>query len=295
MAGLEKNRAILRAVTGLVRDDVQAAATWSAGLETDDPLTVSESLDLVTRGMYNTDPSGAAGVADRIPDPVIRGRALAWMAEQAAGTDPAAGEGWLARAGNLAAETGSDSLYRDVALAGVAYSDEEALAAAANIREPGFRAQTLAEIAVRLSGLGREEAWRAAWNRALSEAMRVSDEGLFSRARASDDPWPDHCQDGWNLGFGRFRTRLPRFGGLRNGVALITQCYQTHNGGQTMGWTVEVDKDKCVGDEQCVEVCPVDVYEMVDGKAEPVNMDECLGCESCGEVCEEGAITVTEN
>lgn len=61
-----------------------------------------------------------------------------------------------------------------------------------------------------------------------------------------------------------------------------------------MGWLVEVDKDKCVGDEQCVEVCPVDVYEMVDGKADPVNMDECLGCESCIEVCEEGAITITE-
>ncbi len=57
---------------------------------------------------------------------------------------------------------------------------------------------------------------------------------------------------------------------------------------------VEVDADKCVGDEECVEVCPVDVYEMVDGKADPVNMDECLGCESCVEVCEEDAITVTE-
>lgn len=61
-----------------------------------------------------------------------------------------------------------------------------------------------------------------------------------------------------------------------------------------MAWQVEVDKDKCVGDEQCVEVCPVDVYEMVDGKADPVNADECLGCESCIEVCEEDAITVTE-
>ncbi|MBW2092546.1 MAG: 4Fe-4S binding protein [Deltaproteobacteria bacterium] len=61
-----------------------------------------------------------------------------------------------------------------------------------------------------------------------------------------------------------------------------------------MAWQVTVDKDKCVGDEECVEVCPVDVLEMVDGKAEPVNMDECLGCESCVEVCEEDAITVEE-
>lgn len=57
---------------------------------------------------------------------------------------------------------------------------------------------------------------------------------------------------------------------------------------------VEVDAEKCVGDEECVEVCPVDVYEMVDGKASPVNAEECLGCESCIEVCESDAITITE-
>jgi NAD-dependent dihydropyrimidine dehydrogenase PreA subunit len=59
-------------------------------------------------------------------------------------------------------------------------------------------------------------------------------------------------------------------------------------------WQVEVDKDKCTGDEECVNACPVQVYEMVDGKSEPVNADECLGCETCVEVCPEGAITVTE-
>ena len=61
-----------------------------------------------------------------------------------------------------------------------------------------------------------------------------------------------------------------------------------------MGWSVVVDKDKCAGCEECIEVCPVDVFELVDGKADPVNMDECLGCESCVEVCEEDAITVDE-
>lgn len=58
---------------------------------------------------------------------------------------------------------------------------------------------------------------------------------------------------------------------------------------------VTVDADKCVGDEECVEVCPVDVYEMQDGKAVPVNGEECLGCESCVEVCEQSAITITES
>ena len=61
-----------------------------------------------------------------------------------------------------------------------------------------------------------------------------------------------------------------------------------------MGFKVTVDADKCIGDEECVEVCPVDVYEMQDGKAVPVAEDECLGCESCIEVCEQDAITVEE-
>ncbi len=59
-------------------------------------------------------------------------------------------------------------------------------------------------------------------------------------------------------------------------------------------WQVTVDKEKCTGDEECVDICPVDVFEMVDGKAEPVKMDDCEGCESCVEVCEEDAITVEE-
>lgn len=62
----------------------------------------------------------------------------------------------------------------------------------------------------------------------------------------------------------------------------------------TMGWNVTVDADKCTGDSECVDVCPVEVYELQDGKAVPVNADECLGCESCVEVCESGAITIEE-
>ena len=35
-------------------------------------------------------------------------------------------------------------------------------------------------------------------------------------------------------------------------------------------WKVTVDKDKCTGDGECADVCPVDVYKLVEGKAEPV-------------------------
>ena len=49
-----------------------------------------------------------------------------------------------------------------------------------------------------------------------------------------------------------------------------------------MSWNVTVDADKCVGCGECVDVCPVEVYEMTDGK-------------SCVEVCEHDAINVEEN
>lgn len=61
-----------------------------------------------------------------------------------------------------------------------------------------------------------------------------------------------------------------------------------------MAYVPEVDQEKCVGCGECVEVCPVDVYELQNEKSVVVNEDECLGCESCLEVCEEGAITLTE-
>ncbi|MFH1302071.1 MAG: ferredoxin [Planctomycetota bacterium] len=61
-----------------------------------------------------------------------------------------------------------------------------------------------------------------------------------------------------------------------------------------MAFIPTVNEDKCEGCEECVDVCPVEVFEMVDGKSSPVNAEECLGCESCIEVCEPGAITVEE-
>ena len=41
-------------------------------------------------------------------------------------------------------------------------------------------------------------------------------------------------------------------------------------------WKVTVDTDKCTGDAECVDVCPVDVYKLTEGKADPVNEDDCL-------------------
>lgn len=59
-------------------------------------------------------------------------------------------------------------------------------------------------------------------------------------------------------------------------------------------YEIKVDNEKCVGCGECVDICPVEVYELQDEKSVPVNAEECVGCESCVEVCEENAITVKE-
>lgn len=61
-----------------------------------------------------------------------------------------------------------------------------------------------------------------------------------------------------------------------------------------MAFEVIVDREKCTGCEECLEVCTVEVFEMKEGKSVPVNVKECLGCQSCVEVCKEKAITVKE-
>ena len=61
-----------------------------------------------------------------------------------------------------------------------------------------------------------------------------------------------------------------------------------------MAFEVIVDKERCKGCEECIEICTVQVFEMQEGKSVPVNAKECLGCQSCVEVCKEKAITVKE-
>jgi len=61
-----------------------------------------------------------------------------------------------------------------------------------------------------------------------------------------------------------------------------------------MAFKVAVDREKCRGCEDCIEVCTASVFEMKEDKSAPVNGENCLGCGSCVEVCKEKAVTVQE-
>ncbi len=59
-------------------------------------------------------------------------------------------------------------------------------------------------------------------------------------------------------------------------------------------YLVTVNTDKCEGCEECVNNCPVGVFQMKDGKADPYQADLCEGCETCVSVCSTGAVTLSE-
>lgn len=57
---------------------------------------------------------------------------------------------------------------------------------------------------------------------------------------------------------------------------------------------VKIYLDKCNGCGTCVDVCPVEVFELKEGKSVAVNPDECLVCQACVVQCPDGAIEVIE-
>jgi len=56
--------------------------------------------------------------------------------------------------------------------------------------------------------------------------------------------------------------------------------------------TVTVDKSKCDGEGICVDVCPMNVYDMVAGKSEPTRAVDCIACMACVNSCPTQAISV---
>jgi ferredoxin len=56
--------------------------------------------------------------------------------------------------------------------------------------------------------------------------------------------------------------------------------------------TLSLDINACVGCGICEQVCPHQVLEIVERKAEIVDMDGCMECGACANNCPVEAITV---
>jgi ferredoxin len=52
----------------------------------------------------------------------------------------------------------------------------------------------------------------------------------------------------------------------------------------------KINKQKCIGCKLCVDTCPMDAIQLLDGKAE-IDPDTCFNCRVCISACPEGAIS----
>jgi NAD-dependent dihydropyrimidine dehydrogenase PreA subunit len=57
---------------------------------------------------------------------------------------------------------------------------------------------------------------------------------------------------------------------------------------------IKIDIEKCNGCGTCVDICPVEVFEIKDEKSVVVNLDECLVCRACEVQCPDNAIEIIE-
>jgi len=53
---------------------------------------------------------------------------------------------------------------------------------------------------------------------------------------------------------------------------------------------IKIDKEKCNGCANCINVCLAGCFEIVDKKAKIKTLEECMECASCWYICPEDAI-----
>ncbi len=53
---------------------------------------------------------------------------------------------------------------------------------------------------------------------------------------------------------------------------------------------VEIDLDLCTGVAECINVCPAEVYDLIDRKVIAENIGECIQCLACQDACPNNAI-----
>ena len=57
---------------------------------------------------------------------------------------------------------------------------------------------------------------------------------------------------------------------------------------------IKIDIEKCDGCGTCVDVCPVEVFEIKESKSVVVNLGACMYCRACEVQCPKNAIEIIE-
>jgi len=55
---------------------------------------------------------------------------------------------------------------------------------------------------------------------------------------------------------------------------------------------IKIDKEKCDGCGNCIEVCPFGVLEIENGKVVVKHLEKCQKCEACKFACPNNAIEI---
>jgi NAD-dependent dihydropyrimidine dehydrogenase PreA subunit len=53
---------------------------------------------------------------------------------------------------------------------------------------------------------------------------------------------------------------------------------------------IEIDLDLCHASGECVNVCPAEVYLIIEGKVSAEDIGECIECGACQDTCPHNAI-----
>lgn len=53
---------------------------------------------------------------------------------------------------------------------------------------------------------------------------------------------------------------------------------------------VRVIEDKCIGCGDCADVCPTEVFDIIDDKSQTTRIEDCIDCMACVDACPTDAI-----
>jgi NAD-dependent dihydropyrimidine dehydrogenase PreA subunit len=58
--------------------------------------------------------------------------------------------------------------------------------------------------------------------------------------------------------------------------------------------TIEIAQEKCISCKNCVNICPMGVYEVQEEIIQVKNQNDCIACRACEAICPNDAITIEE-